>query len=339
MKKIPQDKVITLPALGTWPATKHIFEEESINAVTTAYYAGRPLLIRGETGSGKSQLARAVSHVWQRLFVSEVVNSRTESGDLHYHFDAVARLADAQAANAFVKNEADAKEFLNPLKYLSPSALWWVFDWTSAEKVYAVKGYKRKHVSKPVFKDEQGNEREWQPEEGAVILIDEIDKAETDLPNDLLETLGNGAFPVPWQDHDKPVKMQDQNPPLVIITTNDERELPAAFVRRCVVLNLNPPKEAEQFKKWLCQRGEVHFKDDCSVETREIASDLLIDSRENAEKKGVPPAGQAEYLDLLRALCQHTQNEANIKARDEKHKQLIKKINQYVYNKYPEMVD
>lgn len=339
MKKIPQDKAITLPAIGTWPETQHVFDQASINAIETAYYAGRPLLIRGETGSGKSQLARAIAHVWQRLFVSEVVNSRTESGDLHYHFDAVARLADAQAASAFVKCEADAKEFLNPLKYLSPAALWWVFDWEGAERVYAVKGYKRNKVSKPVFIDEQGNEHEWQPKDGAVILIDEIDKAETDLPNDMLETLGNGAFPVPWQDQDKVVKMQEQNPPIVIITTNDERELPAAFIRRCVVLNLNPPKDADKLQAWLCKRGAVHFKEKCSESTRKSAAELLLESRENAEKKGVPPVGQAEYLDLLRVLCKHTNDEKDTVKRDEKHKRLIKKISTYVYNKYPEMVD
>ena len=337
MKKIPHDKAITLAAIGTWPATQHVFEKQSINAIETAYLAGRPLLIRGETGSGKSQLARAVAHVWQRLFVSEVINSRTESGDLHYHFDAVARLADAQAASAFVKTEADAKDFLNPLKYLSPAALWWVFDWQNAEQVYEVKGYKRKQLNKPVFKDQQGNERQWQPSDGAVILIDEIDKAETDLPNDLLESLGNGAFPVPWQD--KPVKMQQQNPPLVIITTNDERELPAAFIRRCVVLNLNPPKDSGALKAWLCKRGAVHFKAECSEATRKSAADLLQESRENAEKKGVPPVGQAEYLDLLRALCKHTEAQTDQAKRDKQHQVLLNEISEYVYNKYPEMVD
>ena len=337
MKTIPKDKVITLPAIGTWPETKHVFEEESINAVMTAYYSGRPLLIRGETGSGKSQLARAVAHVWQRLFVSEVVNSRTESGDLHYYFDAVARLADAQAANAFVKKEEDAQDYLNPLKYLSPASLWWVFNWESAERVYAVKGHKRKQLIKPCFIDEAGEKYHWQPKDGAVILIDEIDKAETDLPNDLLESLGNGAFTVPWQDN--VVKMQEQNPPLVIITTNDERELPAAFIRRCVVLNLNPSKDPKKLEQWLCKRGEVHFNNDCSQAIRLRAAELLLESRKTAEQKGVPPVGQAEYLDLLRALCQHTINEKDSVKRDEKHTFLIEKINAYVYNKYPEMVE
>lgn len=321
--------------MGTWPATQHIFEKKSIEAISTAYYAGRPLLIRGETGVGKSQLARAIAYEWKRLFVSEVVNSRSESSDLHYRFDAVARLADAQAANAFVKTPDDAKKHLNPLKYLTPSALWWVFNWTSAEDICNKEGSISKPLKKPVFFNDKGKEQEWQAKDGAVILIDEIDKAETDLPNDLLETLGNGGFTVPWLD--EPVTMDKQTPPLIIITTNDERELPAAFVRRCVVLNLNPPKEKEGLQKWLCDRGEVHFKDQCSEATRERAAELLIENRQAAGLVGVPPVGQAEYIDLLRVLCRQTESENNLVKRDEQHKQLIEVVNQYVYKKYPEL--
>ncbi len=336
MKRIPTTP-ITLPETGTWSETQHQFEQYDINAIETAYYAGRPLLVRGEPGSGKSQLARAVAHVWGRLFVSEVVNSRSESQDLHYRFDAVARLADAQAANIFIKdaNEEKAKSYLEPLKYLTPGVLWWVFNWRKAAKIYETEGHKGKPKKKPTLKNGKGEEKEWQPREGAVILIDEIDKAETDLPNDLLETLGNGAFTVPWQDD--AICMQEQNPPLVIITTNDERELPAAFVRRCVVLDLNPPKDTEELQQWLCNRGKVHFADQCSDKNRKEAADVLIKNRQKAEAKGVSPAGQAEYLDLLRVLCRHTENETDKSKRDKCHYDLIKKISPYVYQKYPEL--
>ncbi|HIO92008.1 MAG TPA: AAA family ATPase [Leucothrix mucor] len=342
MKKIPTSP-FTLPAVGTWGETQHQFEQESIDALETAYLAGRPLLIRGETGSGKSQLARAVAHVWERLFLSEVVNSRSESQDLHYRFDAVARLADAQAANVLLdaddkKDKDKVKAYLNPLKYLTPGILWWVFDWQSASEVYQTEGHKGKAKKKPRLCNTKDEEKTWQASDGAVILIDEIDKAETDLPNDLLETLGNGAFNVPWIDES--ICMQAQNPPLVIITTNDERELPAAFVRRCVVLDLNPPKYNEDnndLLAWLCGRGEVHFAKKCSDETRQNAASLLIKNRNKAEEKGVSPAGQAEYLDLLRVLCKHTENEKDDDKRDKRHRELIEIISPYVYQKYPEM--
>lgn len=335
MKTIPTTP-ITLQPVGTWAATPHQFEQASIDAIETAYLAGRPLLIRGETGSGKSQLARAVAQVWGRIFLSEVVNSRSESQDLHYRFDAVARLADAQAASVLLHKptEEQVKEYLNPLKYLTPCILWWVFNWQDAADIYTTKGHKGTAKTKPKLID-NGKERQWQPQDGAVILIDEIDKAETDLPNDLLETLGNGAFNIPWKE--SAVHMQEQNPPLVMITTNDERELPAAFVRRCVVLDLNPPKKAQDLLDWLCQRGAVHHKEECSADTREIAAKLLLKNRLKAKGKGVSPAGQAEYLDLLRVLCKHTQNEKDEIKRDKRHKDLIEKISPYVYQKYPEM--
>ena len=339
MKTIPTTS-FTLPAVGTWGETQHQFEQESIDALETAYLAGRPLLIRGETGSGKSQLARAVAHVWERLFLSEVVNSRSESQDLHYRFDAVARLADAQAANVLLddddkKDKNKVKSYLNPLKYLTPGILWWVFNWQTASDIYETKGHKGKAKQAPKICNTTGKEKTWQARDGAVILIDEIDKAETDLPNDLLETLGNGAFNVPWIDDS--ICMQEQNPPLVIIITNDERELPAAFVRRCVVLDLNPPKDSDDLLTWLCQRGEVYFSTKCSDETRKNAASLLIKNRKKAEEKGVSPAGQAEYLDLLRVLCKHTATEKDNDKRDKRHKELIATISPYVYQKYPEM--
>lgn len=336
MKIIPTTP-ITLPETGTWSATQHQFEQASIDAIETAYLAERPLLIRGETGSGKSQLARAVAHVWGRVFLSEVVNSRSESQDLHYRFDAIARLSDAQAANILLKepDEDTVKSYLNPLKYLTPGLLWWVFNWEGAEKVYVTEGHKGKPRNRPELENEKSDKKQWKPEDGAVILIDEIDKAETDLPNDLLESLGNGAFTVPWQDD--PVCMQKQNPPLVIITTNDERELPAAFVRRCVVLDLNPPKDKAELLDWLCERGEVHFSEKCSHATREYAANLLIENRKKAQDKGVAPAGQAEYLDLLRVLCRHTADEKDNAKRDKRHIKLINTISPYVYQKYPEM--
>ena len=326
-------EIYKLPATGTWPETPHQFDQQSIDAITTACYSQRPLLIRGETGSGKSQLARAVAHVWGRLFVSEVVHSRSESRDLHYHFDALARLADAQAAGAFIKDKADAEAYLKPEKYLSPGALWWVFDWTTAQQVYKDSEHKQKMIIHPMIRDAAGNERKWETADGAVILIDEIDKAETDLPNDLLETLGNGAFTVPWRD--EPVRMQSQNPPLVVITTNDERELPAAFVRRCVVLHLNPPQDSGELKDWLCQRGRVHFGalfDAAFDEQHTIyqkAAELLIKNRRRASDKGVPLVGQAEYIDLLRALSKHP---------PETWAKALITISPYVYKKYPEMV-
>ena len=100
----------------------------------------------------------------------------------------------------------------------------------------------------------------WTNKNGCVVLIDEIDKADVDLPNGLLETLGNGAFKIPYINEN--IGLSHEFPsPLVIITTNEERELPAAFLRRCLVLNLYLPQEENKLIEFLIQRGHIHFND------------------------------------------------------------------------------
>ena len=96
------------------------------------------------------------------------------------------------------------------------------------------------------------------PATGSVVLIDEIDKAEPDVPNGLLEALGNGQFTP--QGFGRPV-VASGIPPLVVITTNEERTLPDAFIRRCLVLHLDLPKEPDKLIAKLVERGKTHFGD------------------------------------------------------------------------------
>jgi len=116
-----------------------------------------------------------------------------------------------------------------------------------------------------------------------------------------LETLGNGAFPVPWLD--APVGLRvGIEPPLVVITTNGERELPAAFLRRCLVLHLELPKERDDLVAWLVKRGGEHFGVDCAESVRILVAEKLVEDRGRASERGPHKPGQAEYLDILRAL-------------------------------------
>ena len=141
----------------------------------------------------------------------------------------------------------------------------------------------------------------WQPAHGSVLLIDKIDKADTDLPNGLLETLGNGDVPVPYL-RDSVRQTTKSPPPLVILTTNEERELPAAFLRRCLVLPMQLPKGDQELIDFLCQRGVVHFQRQCSAKVYQRASVLLYKTARPLWHRGCPVPGQAEYLDLLRAV-------------------------------------
>lgn len=292
MLNVNSGETVALPAMGSWPETVHVFEEESPWAIKAALAARRPLLVRGEPGCGKSQLARAAAFCLGRAFISSVVHAQSEGEDLLWFYDAVARLGEAQAMGATGKEVLDLDKRLDPLNFLSPGPLWWAFHWKSA----AARHKSCRHSS-PAYATPAG----WSPEKGCVVLIDEIDKAESDLPNSLLETLGNGAFQVPYLPD--AIGIGDHIPwPLVIITTNEERELPKAFIRRCMVLRLTLPSENKELQDFLTARGAAHFGQRCAPEVREEAARQLVKDRAGAEAAGRVPPGQAEYLDLLRAL-------------------------------------
>lgn len=281
----------------------HIFNEEDCLALWAAYSAGRPLLVRGKPGTGKSQMAKAIAEQLGWAFVSEVVRGNTELSDLHFHFDAIGRLGEAQAT------VSSNKEELNPLNFLSPSAFWWAYDWKTAETQYKrCRTRLRLMPEKPTA--------DWNTDKGGVVLlIDEIDKAEPDLPNGLLETLGNYQFTVPYLDRKddeasniNPIEA-DVNRLLIIITTNEERELPTAFVRRCFVHTLKMEDSTQAINEdnvqkrwqWLMDRGELHFGDKISSEVYQMAAEILWADREEVSR-GLYPPGLAEYIDLLNAL-------------------------------------
>jgi hypothetical protein len=98
--EIADNAIITLAATGDMPEAVHQFDPRQIRAINAALAARRPLLVRGEPGIGKSQLARAAAKSLGRVFISHTVDVRTESRDLLWHFDAVARLAEAQLLGA-----------------------------------------------------------------------------------------------------------------------------------------------------------------------------------------------------------------------------------------------
>ena len=244
----------TLPPMGTWKQSVHVFDERVANAVCAAWAAERPLLVRGDPGTGKSQLARAVALACGWQFISEVVNAQTDIQDLWYRFDAVSRLGQAQVLSAIGKEYTQEKinEELNPENYLSPGVLWWAFDWNTAKTYYAKSRYQQYHPN-PAGENEAPK--------GVVLLLDEIDKADADLPNSLLETLDNARFRIPWVNQS--IGYQTDNPscirPLVVITTNEDRQLPAAFVRRCLVLNLELPDNEAALVDFLIERGKQHL--------------------------------------------------------------------------------
>ena len=294
---------LDLPAEGNWSEATHCFTQEMVYAIEAALFANRPLLIRGEPGTGKSQLARAAARHMKRLFLSHVVNVNTEAEDLQWHFDALGRLGNAQVGYIPDDTKSDAdnrdlkKNFLNPNQYLSPGPLWWAFDYSSAEEQFnRTKFAKRPAPRRPVYEG-----KPWQPGQGCVLLIDEIDKAEPELPNGLLETLGNGAFSVPYcEQAEITMKDDSDHKPLVIFTTNEERQLPKAFLRRCLVLQLSFPEKEEE----LMNIGKAHFKGKSSLEVYQKVADLIFKERSKIHDQSSFKPGVAEYIDILRVLTQ-----------------------------------
>lgn len=306
----------TLSRLPDGTTRCHVFEEHTIGAVNAALVAGRPLLVRGEPGLGKTQLAEAVAEELQRAYLPFVVDSRTEQRDLLWHYDAVERLAEAQLCHATMKPGDTLGDRLNPERFVRPRPLWWALNWDSANTALG------SHPSSPLALG-QNNARK---DNGWVLLVDEIDKAETDVPNGLLEAFGALQF-TPYGAA-KPVTAKG-TPPLVIITTNEERTLPPAFLRRCFVLLLEMPNSEQHALTWLVQRGRSHFGSLLTEPIlKEAAQQLWKDRQDAQQKQWRPLPGLAEYIDMLRVL-------ANTHPRDvTKQEDLLKHAARYVFQKH-----
>ena len=176
-------------------------------AVNAAIALGRPLLIKGEPGTGKTQLAYEVARALDRELITWHIKSTTKAQHGLYEYDAVARLRDSQLGDERVHNIRN---------YIVRGKLW---------EAFAAQG---------------------QP----VVLIDEIDKADIEFPNDLLLELDRMEFFV----HETQETVRAERRPIVLITSNNEKELPDAFLRRCFFHYIRFPDRAT-----MQQIVAVHF--------------------------------------------------------------------------------
>jgi MoxR-like ATPase len=290
---------VELEPLGGIADQVHLFQRREILAVNAAIAAKRPLLVRGEPGTGKTQLARAAAKRLGRAFLSFVVDSQTEARDLQWELDSLGRLAEAQLAGATRAEDPDVvRSRLAVAKFVRPGPLWWAFHWDDAASQA-----ERSNTPSPYLPDS------GDPKRGCVVLVDEIDKAESEVPNGLLEAMGSGQFRPAGRD----IPVHAQAPlPLLVITTNQERVLPDPFLRRCLVLDLKLPSDEAGLTDLLCRRGAAHFGSAASEKILMQAAALLWRDRSAATAAGQTPLpGQAEYLDLLRAvLSQYPDDES-----------------------------
>jgi MoxR-like ATPase len=256
----------------------YVYNEDIELAVNVAIATARPLLVRGPSGSGKSSLAQNVALKLGWRYYERVISSVTEARDLLWRFDSVRQLADATARNT--------KQY-PPNRYLDPGPLWWAFS----PKTAAMRG-----LDTP---DDENVPRAEDPAKGvkssdrAVVLIDEIDKADPDVPNNLLVPIGSLQFSIDYPE--RIIRAAEKKPPLLIITTNEERELPSAFIRRCVVTIFEKPS-----KDKLLDIARAHFGES-NTGLFERLADYLFEVAMAKEAKGEIPPSTAEYLDAIAA--------------------------------------
>lgn len=246
----------------------YVYSPELELAVNVALAARRPLLLSGLPGTGKSTLAEDIAWKLDRRFYTQTITSRTTADDLQWTYDAVRKLSMAAGG----AGKLDDKDFTRP------GALWRAFSPDSAAKL---------------------DERE--AEDGrrdAVVLLDEIDKAEPDVPNDLLVVLDRREFAV--RETGQHVKMDDRDV-LIVITTNNERDLPPAFVRRCITFDIRFPDDKKDLARLFHEIARRHFKE-ATDRLIDKAFDLYDALRTSATAANVRQPSTAEFLDALRAL-------------------------------------
>ena len=228
-------------------SSHYVASQDLMNAVNIAVTLQKPLLIKGEPGTGKTMLAQAVAEALGKKLIIWNVKSTTKAQDGLYVYDVVQRLYDSQFGNAGVDDIA---------KYIKLGKLGEAFS-----------------------ADEQ-----------VVLLIDEVDKADLEFPNDLLWELDQMEFYIPETKETVKAKYR----PIVIITSNAEKELPDAFLRRCVFHYIEFPDQ-EQMEEIL----RVHFdKLDERLVQQALAAFYWIRELRGIEKK----PSTSELVDWLRAM-------------------------------------
>lgn len=228
-------------------SSQYIVSDELMNSVNIAIALEKPLLIKGEPGTGKTMLAQSIADALDMELIIWNIKSTTKAQEGLYVYDTVQRLYDSQFGD---HNVADIKQ------YIKMGKLGEAF--TSSEKV--------------------------------ILLIDEIDKADLEFPNDLLWELDQMSFYIP----ETKEQIMARSRPIVIITSNAEKELPDAFLRRCIFHYIAFPDLEEMEKIIRVHHANIERK----LLDQAMDSFYMIRNIPNIQKK----PSTSELIDWLQAL-------------------------------------
>ena len=240
-----------------------------VEAVNLAMYLERPLLLKGEPGCGKTQLAIAVAYELGLNLEFWAVKSTSRARDGLYVYDAVGRLRDAQLAAVGRLNTAQIEQIDRPETYVRWGALG----------------------------------RAFRADRCTVTLIDEIDKADIDFPNDLLLELDQRRFTV----EETGQVVTAQVAPIVIITSNDEKDLPDAFLRRCLFHYVEFPSAGRltEIVQARFPQASPLIVESAIVRFLELRDQMRKDKGEAGKK-----ASTSELLDWFQVLRRYPEDEA-----------------------------